>query len=236
VSTGATGMASPVGGTVRTPQAPAPSAPRVPVQATVPMAMAAESNAAHRSSRGVYMVLGAVIAVAILFAAGFYVPRWIKTHASPGSTAPTSATQPVTQPADAPVDISAPPPDAVPVAAVPEASPQEDPAVVKARQDAERKAREEAARKAALLKEAEQQSDQLEARSAAIEQGLDNLRRAQSAQGYGLRGDIVAAETTMKINLARGQSALRAGDGAQAKEYLDKAETQAMILERFQGR
>jgi hypothetical protein len=237
VSIGATGMASPAGA-VRAPQAPATSAPRVPVQATVPMAVAAESNAAHRSSRGVYMVLGAVIAVAILFAAGFYVPRWIKTHASPGATAATSATQPVTQPADAPVDISAPPPDAVPVAEVPTpaAPPQEDPAVVKARQDAERKAREEAARKAALLKEAEQQSDQLEARSAAIEQGLNNLRRAQSAQGYGLRGDIVAAETTMKIDLARGQSALRAGDGAQAKEYLDKAETQAMILERFQGR
>jgi eukaryotic-like serine/threonine-protein kinase len=237
LSTGATGIGSPVAGAVRAPQTPAPSAPRVPVQPTVPMAVAAESNAAHRSSsRGVYMVLGAVIAVAILFAAGFYVPRWIKTHASPGSAAPASAAQPVTQPADAPVDISAPPPDAVPVAAVPEAPPQEDPAVVKARQDAERKAREEAARKAALLKEAEQQSDQLEARSAAIEQGLNNLRRAQSAQGYGLRGDIVAAETTMKIDLARGQSALRAGDGAQAKEYLDKAETQAMILERFQGR
>jgi eukaryotic-like serine/threonine-protein kinase len=234
LSTGGTVMASPVAGAVRAPSPAPPSAPRVPVHPTVPMAVAAEANAARGSSnRGVYMVLGGLIAVAILFAAGFYLPRWIKTHASPGAT--TSA-QPVTQPADAPVDISAPPPDAVPAAAVPEAPPQEDPAVVKAREEAARKAREEAARKAALLREAEQQSDQLEARSAAIEQGLNNLRRAQSAQGYGLRGDIVAAETTMKINLARGQSALRAGDGAQAKEYLDKAEAQAMILERFQGR
>jgi serine/threonine-protein kinase len=237
---GAAGFVTPIPGTVRVPQgAPAVSSTRVPVQATVPMAVAAESNAAHRSSsRGVYMVLGGLIVVAILFAAGFYVPRIIKTHASAGSTVAQPVAQPVTQPADAPVDISAPPPDAVPADAAPvvAARPQEDPAVAAARREAEKKAREEAARKAALLKEAEQQSDQLEARSAAISQSLDNLKRAQQAQGYGLRGDIVQAEQMMQINLSRAQTALRNGDGAQAKEYLDKAETQAQILERFQGR
>ncbi len=90
--TGAAGFVSPIPGTVRVPQgAPAVSATRVPVQATVPMAVAAESNAAHRSSsRGVYMVLGGLIVVAILFAAGFYVPRIIKTHASAGSTVATA--------------------------------------------------------------------------------------------------------------------------------------------------
>jgi hypothetical protein len=139
------------------------------------------------------------------------------------------------------VDISAPPPDAVPADATPAppvaaAPPQEDPAVVAARREAEKKAREEAARKAALLKEAETQTDQLEARSAAITTGLDNLRRAQQAQGYGLRGDIVQAEQMMQINLSRAQSALHSGNVDQAKEYLDKAENQAMTLERFLGR
>jgi flagellar biosynthesis/type III secretory pathway chaperone len=113
---------------------------------------------------------------------------------------------------------------------------KEDPAVAKARMEAEQQARAEAARKAALLKEAENQTDQLQARSAAITQGLDNLRRAQQAQGYGLRGDIVQAEQMMQINLSRAQSALQAGNVDQAKEYLDKAETQAMTLERFLGR
>jgi hypothetical protein len=102
--------------------------------------------------------------------------------------------------------------------------------------EAEQKEREEAARKAAELKEAEEQSDQLQARSAAITQGLDNLRRAQNAQGYGLRGDIAAAEQMMQVDLARAQTALQAKDGAQAKEYLDKADAQATIIERFQGR
>jgi serine/threonine-protein kinase len=235
--TAGAGIVSPIPGTVRVPQGvPAASASRVPVPATVPLAVAAASQARPSSRRGVYMALGAVLALAILFAGGFYIPRIIKTHASPGSGAtPTS-----TQPADAPVDISAPPPDAVTVTAPPEpVAPvvqQEDPAIAKARMEAERKAREEAARKAALLKEAENQTDQLEARSAAITQGLDNLRRAQQAQGYGLRGDIVQTEQMMQINLSRAQSALRSGNVDQAKEYLDKAETQAMTLERFLGR
>jgi eukaryotic-like serine/threonine-protein kinase len=238
------GIVSPVPGTVRVPQgAAAASAARVPVQATVPMAVAAAASAApasQNSKRGVYMALGGLIVLAILFAAGYYVPRIIKTHASAGST----ASQPVAQPADAPVDISAPPPDAVPASAVPAAPPpvvaapvaQEDPAAAQARMEAEKKARAEAARKAALLKEAEDQTDQLEARSAAITQGLNNLRRAQQAQGYGLRGDIAQAEQMMQINLSRAQSALRAGNVDQAKEYLDKAEGQAMTLERFLGR
>jgi hypothetical protein len=113
---------------------------------------------------------------------------------------------------------------------------QEDPAVAKARMEAEEKEHAEAAQKAAELKEAEEQSDQLQARSAAITQGLDNLRRAQNAQGYGLRGDIAAAEQMMQADIARAQTALEAGNGAQAKEYLDKADAQASIIERFQGR
>ncbi len=238
------GIVSPIPGTVRVPQgAAAAAASRVPVQATVPMAVAAAASAtpaAQKSRRGVYMALGGLIVLAILFAAGYYVPRIIKTNASPGS----ANSQPVKQPADAPVDISAPPPDAVPASAVPAAPApaplapvaQEDPAIAKARMEAAQKERAEAARKAALLKEAENQTDNLEARSAAITQSLNNLRRAQEAQGYGLRGDIVQAEQMMQINLSRAQSALQAGNVDQAKEYLDKAETQATILERFLGR
>ncbi len=244
--TAAAGIVSPVSGTVRAPQA-IPPASGVPVQATVPVSVVAASQAPPTSRRGVYMALGAIIALAILFAGGYYLPRIIKTHASSGSTAAQPATQPAATPADAPVDISAPPPDAVTVTAPPAATAapppapavqvhQEDPAVVKARIEEEQKARAEAARKAALLKEAEDQTDQLQARSAAITQGLDNLRRAQQSQGYGLRGDIVQTEQMMQINLSRAQSALQAGNVDQAKEYLDKAETQAMTLERFLGR
>ena len=237
------GIVSPVPGTVRVPQ-PMPAAPPVTAAPTVPMAVAAAATAPHSSNRGIYMALGGLLVLAILFAGGFYLPKIIKTHASPGA-----ASQPGGQPAaDAPVDISAPPADAVTVTApaqdaTPAAPPREDPNVARARQEAEQRASEkaraeaaEAARKAALMKEAETQDDQLEARSAAIGAGLNNLRRQQQAAGYGLRGDIEQTEQMMQINLSRAQTALHDGDPDKAKEYLDKAEMQAMTLERFLGR
>jgi serine/threonine-protein kinase len=237
VAVAGVGIVSPVPGTVRVPQ---PVAVAVP---TVPMAVAASATASRSSNRGVYMALGGLLVLAILFAGGFYLPKIIKTHASPGA-----ASQPAAQPAaDAPVDISAPPPDAVTVTApAQDATPpaaaapaQEDPNVVRARQEAAAKAekeRQEAARKAALMKEAEAQDDQLEARSAAIGAGLNTLRRQQQAAGYGLRGDIEQAEQMMQIDMSRAQSAMHAGNPDEAKQYLDKAESQAMILERFLGR
>ena len=229
------GIVSPVPGTVRVPTAaPAAAVAAVP---TVPMAVAATASAAKSGGRGVYMALGGLIVLLLLFAGGFYLPKFIRTHASPGSS-PQPAVQPSAA-ADAPVDISAPPADAVTVtapaqdAAPAAAPPQEDPAVVRAREEAARKAREEAARKAALMKECEAQDDQLEARSATIGASLNNLRRQQQAAGYGLRGDIVQAEQMMQIDISRAQSAMHAGNPDEAKEYLDKAESQAMILERF---
>jgi eukaryotic-like serine/threonine-protein kinase len=249
ISAGAAGagIVSPVPGTVRVPSSVAVPAPAV--VPTVPMAVAA-APAARSSNRGVYMALGGFLVLLLLFAGGFYLPRIIKTHASAGA-----ASQPAGQPAsDAPVDISAPPADAVTVTAPAQdatppaaAPPQEDPNVTRARQEAAQEAAQkaqekaraeaaEAARKAALLKEVENQDDQLEARSAAIGAGLNNLRRQQQAAGYGLRGDIEQTEQMMQINLSRAQSALHNGNPDQAKEYLDKAEANAMTLERFLGR
>ena len=248
--TSGAGAASPIPGTVRVPQGPpAVSAQRIPVQATVPMAVAtAESQAVTRSShRGAYMALGGLLVVGILFAAGFYVPRVIKAHAGPASPTPQSGVQPAVEPAAPPADsATAVAPAVAPVAAATQAAAptQLDSLVTKTRskadkqanQEAEQKADEEAQRNAAELKDAQQQSDQLTSRAAAISEGLDNLRRAQGAQGYGLRGDIATAEEMMKTDISRAQDALQQQDGAKAKEFLDKAEAQAEIIERFLGR
>jgi eukaryotic-like serine/threonine-protein kinase len=277
------GAASPIPGPVRVPQeTPAISVARIPGQAAVSMAVvaAAESQAAARSGhRGAYMALGGILVVGMLFAAGFYVPRVIKTHAGSRAAAPQSDAQPIAQPAAQPADAttaatpapaaseaagaaeapSVPAPAATLPAstglAAPAAAPASaaSPAGARARadsansrasqqaeqqanQEAEQKANEEAERKAAELKDAEQQFDQLTSRAAAISDGLDTLRRAQAAQGYGLRGDIATAEQLMKTDLGRAQDALQQQDGAKAKEYLDKAEAQASIIEKFQGR
>jgi len=239
--------------------ASAPGAARaVSTVPTQPVTVAARatggptSPAAARGHRGLYMALGGLLVVAILVAASLYVPHRIRTHASsPNSSAPS--VQPMAQPvppapAEVPVEPPTPPaPAAAPVPAAvlrsPAAPPaavaqpqQPDSAAMQAQEEAARKAQEEADRKAAELKEAARQTDQLDARAAAISQSLDNLRHQQAAQGYGLRGDMATAEQLMKTNLSRAQSALDQGDAAKAKEYLAIAEAQAEKLESFLGR
>ena len=185
------------------------------------------------------MALGGLLVVATLASASVYVPHWKKTHASrSAASAPAESAAPaVAQPAETTVvapesPAATPAPPATPPAA---ARPQ-DAAASQAKAEAEVRARQEAAQRAAALKEAEQQSDQLNSRATAISQGLDTLRSQQAAQGYGLRGDIVAAEELMKSNLSRAQSALDEKDPDKAKGYLDSAEVQAEKIERFLGR
>jgi eukaryotic-like serine/threonine-protein kinase len=89
--------------------------------------------------------------------------------------------------------------------------------------------------KAAELEAASRQFDQLNSRAAAIESSLDALKRQQANQGYGLRGDMVAAQQRMNANLAQAQSALQQQDAASAKRYLDMADRDAEKLERFLG-
>ena len=163
-------------------------------------------------------------------------PRRVKTEASPSSIKSPAAPEPAAPP---PIQQEAPPPASTTDSA-PAAQPPKDSAAAQARAAAAKKAQEDAAeeakQRAAELAEAERQSDQLSGRAAAVSQSLDNLRRAQSAQGFGLRGDIAAAEELMKTNLSRAQSALQEKDGAKAKTYLDSAESQVEKIERFLGR
>jgi eukaryotic-like serine/threonine-protein kinase len=221
--------------------APPPTAPMR--QPTQPAAMAAAASAsaariepppaAQKSHRGVWMALGGILVVAMLAGAAVYVPHRAKTQA--GASA-TSTTQPA--PAEAPAPPAEPPaaqPAATPTPAAPSAA--EQAAAAKAAADAAAaQAAAEAAAKAAALKEAETQADQLSSRAAAIDSSLTTLQRQQAAQGYGLRGDIVAAQARMQTNLAHAEAALQQQDGATAREYLDKAEADAETLEHFLGR
>jgi hypothetical protein len=220
-------------------------------QPTQPAATAAAASAARmqppppaaqKSHRGVWMALGGILVVAILAGAAVYVPRHAKTQAGPGSSNTSTSTAPV--PAPAPPPAPAPDPQAAAKAAEQAAAAKAaaDSAAAKAAADAAAaqaaaaKAAEEAAAKAAALKEAQTQADQLSSRAAAIGASLDTLQRAQASQGYGLRGDIVAARARMQTNLAHAEAALQQQDGAAAKDYLDKAEADAETLERFLGR
>lgn len=234
---------------------PAPSAVRPAPVPTHPAAVAAAAAAPVSSGhRGLYMALGGVLVVAMLAGASVYVPHYRRAHASSSNVPPTAEAAPAAQPepsaqprtagdqpANAAPDVpatratapaTAPEPQAAPLAP----KPHQDDAARKAQADAAREAQQQAEQNAAELKEAAHQADQLDARAASISQSLDTLRNEQARQGYGLRGDMTAAEQLMKTNLSRAQDSISQGDPAKAKGYLDIAAAQAEKLEHFLGR
>ncbi|MGH9545592.1 MAG: serine/threonine protein kinase [Terriglobales bacterium] len=87
----------------------------------------------------------------------------------------------------------------------------------------------------ASLDELETEVDQLSNRAAAVNSGLDRLQQEQSAAGYGLRGDMVAHQASMKTNLFKAEEAMQHRDAARAKKYADLAGKDLEVLERFLG-
>ena len=89
---------------------------------------------------------------------------------------------------------------------------------------------------AAEVEELEHRIDNLSSRTAAINNSLNRMQKEQAASGYGLRGDMVAAQASLQTNLARAQSSMEHGDPVKAKKYADAAEANAATLEKFLGR
>ena len=270
------------------------------------------AHASH-GHRGLYIALGAFIVVAVLFAAGLYLPGHLKTladwtgsskkaqssnsAAAPAPSSPatptdgTSATPSTPQtPADASAgsnpsasgtispassgaaqtqsaqpgqspsgasasspaaasDSSAPAPDASSVS--PSTSAASSGAAAPSTKKSSTKSKKNSSgggsgqqvtstdtvpnQDAALAEEVEQQSADVESRSTAVAQSLDNLKRQQAASGYGLRGDIVAAEQRMNLDLAKARLFMQKQDSKSAKKYLDMAEAELQTIEKFLG-
>ena len=266
----------------------APPAPVATSQPKIQPAVAAAGSAraaatpATNNYRGFYMALGALLVVAVLFAAAFYLPRRIKIHASPSSAtgaapasdtlvAPSTSSKPEIAPT---VPSSAPttPNDAKDAlsAATPAASSDRKPAAAPAQpkpavhdaserpasprpatasasvpspsasseqqQTASQSNTPDMTAAAAELEQVQHEADQLNSRALAVSQSLAGLRGAQSAQGLGLRGDMVAAEQRMQANISAAQSAMDKQDAAKARKYLDMAAVDVEKLEKFLGR
>jgi len=192
------------------PETPAPTSPPV----------------VHPTHRGLYITLGAVLVFAVVALGGIYVPKYAKTHALGGNNAATApAAAPVAAaPAAVPATPAAPAPAPAPAAAapakpaapaVPAPPPGPDPKVLQGLRD---------------------QIDQINSRAAAVDAGLDSLEKQQEAQGYGLRGDMVAGRQRMHADIVRAESSLHDKDVDSTQNYLSMAEAEAEKLERFLGR
>ena len=252
------------------PAAPPVSPPAPQVQTPVPLPIVASTGS---SKRGLYMGLGALVVVGVLFAAGFYLPRRLKIHAGEGKAAlpaqQSTGEQPNSPPTGSPAATSV----AAPSAATPSTASgtvvdassgpaptqgdaagnskhssngsqgtapnaaQRRAAAEHAQAEAEAAAAAAAQAEAAAadLKEAEAQEDQLNGRAASVSQSLDNLKSQQSAQGFGLRGDVVSAEQRMQSYMSKAQAALQRQDGPNAKKFFEQADREISFLEKFLG-
>jgi len=70
-------------------------------------------------------------------------------------------------------------------------------------------------------------------RASTIRNSLQSFQRTQAARGMNLRSDMQSAANLMNTYLEGAEAALNAGDVAQAKIFLDKAEPQVQKLEDF---
>lgn len=73
-------------------------------------------------------------------------------------------------------------------------------------------------------------------RAEGIRTGLQSLQRSLAAGNLNLRGDVQSAANLMNTYLRGAEEALNAGDVAQARSFLDKAEPQVQKLEKFLNR
>lgn len=209
-----------------------------------------------RGNRGLWVALGALLAIIILAIGVVQVPKWLKTRAGespvisqPAVEPPPPATTQSTAAATTSESITDTTshgatkmqPSSVPAAAREEASavrpaqraapyadaPQPQAPDVSAAADQMR---------AAELREIQRTWPKLASRAAAVATSLQNLQRAQQRQGFGLRGDISASWKRMEHSMDQADAAIAEKDATAAGDHLEDAEREIEILEKFLGR
>jgi eukaryotic-like serine/threonine-protein kinase len=70
-------------------------------------------------------------------------------------------------------------------------------------------------------------------RAQGIHTSLTSMKRSMASQGLNLRGDMQSAADLMDTYVEGAREALNAGDVAQARSFLEKAEPQVQKLEKF---
>jgi serine/threonine protein kinase len=275
----------------RTQRVAAATPPPAAAAAASAMPQAPPPPATSGGHRGLYIALGAFIVVAVLFAAGLYLPSRIKTLAgagktpavsqpssqqpdssatTPSSTTPSSTVPSTSDPSSttstaaggaatpasgaqspqagqtstdnangtsaASSDAATPATPAAGSSASSATPPKKPSSKPKKDTQAADAAAQAKAEEAAAADEVEKRYDDIDSRSVAVSQSLDNLKRQQAASGYGLRGDIVATEQRMKTDISKAQFAMQKQDTKSAKKYLDMAEAELQTIEKFLGR
>lgn len=199
-----------------------------------------------KGSRDVWLLVGIIVVAALIIGGAVYRSR---QHREASVSAAQPASAPVTATPDQAVPTPQPPATpALPDEAKPEVTQQPATAARKTRpaggtSDATSgpSAAEIQAQQDAFLEQKRQldametETDQLEGRAATVESSLDALEQQMHQSGLGLRGDMVAARSNMRNDIAKAKQAMDASDTERARRYLDQAQRDVEKLEAFLG-
>ena len=72
--------------------------------------------------------------------------------------------------------------------------------------------------------------------ASAINNSLNNMQSQIQKTGLSLRGDVVAQQSSMNLNLSKAQKAFEAHDADRADRFAGLAETDIAQLQKFLGR
>jgi serine/threonine-protein kinase len=86
------------------------------------------------------------------------------------------------------------------------------------------------------VREAHDRYSNLEARADAALAGVEQIRSEQRAQGLDIRGDILAAMNRLHHQLDEAHQALAQKDLDTANEFMNRADNETAVLEKFLGR
>jgi serine/threonine-protein kinase len=219
---------------------------------------AARPAAAAKSQRGLWIGVGAAVALLALIGVAIVLPHLFATHAGqrgqPAAATETAAPQnPATQPAAATSPAAsasqqnppAPPADQTPMAQQPV---QTRSAAARSTAPVRREAQSGAAGGTTAnqtsvpagpspeqIHQAHNRIADLNARAAAAKSGVESIRRQQQAQGYDLRGDVLAAMNRLEQEMHAANQALNGNDLATANQSMDSADQDLAVVEKFLG-
>jgi serine/threonine-protein kinase len=229
--------------------------------APVAVAPAASVTSGGKSHRGLWIGLGAVAAVLALVAAATLLPHIFATHASQkpavvdtptpaatpdaSSAAQPSAVTPDTAQQPNPLS-TATPQTAAPAVDQPSAATAMRPAASKTRPAAAASTQTQAAGAVVPpqpagpspleIRQTRDRLMNLGAKADAARAGVQQIRSQQQAQGFDIRGDILASMNRMNNFLGEADHALSQNDLQAANDYMDRADKEVSTLETFLGR
>jgi serine/threonine-protein kinase len=86
------------------------------------------------------------------------------------------------------------------------------------------------------MRDAHMRFSNLESRADAALAGVDQIRSQQQAQGFDIRGDILAAMNRLHRQLDMSRQALAQNDLESANDFMKRADADTERLEKFLGR